>query len=418
MAAAGLDFGTSNTTLGAMTPQGPALLPLEDGATTIPSAIFYPQALGAEPAIGRAAVAAYVEGRPGRLMRALKSVLGSPLIEETTQVGRQRLRFRAVIAAYVGRIKRRAEQAAGRPLTHVVHGRPVHFVDGDAAADARAEETLRAIAHEAGFAEVSFQFEPIAAGLDYETQVGGEELALIADIGGGTSDFSIVRLGPDRRNRADRAADILANDGVRIGGTDFDRQFSLGAVMPLLGLGSPLKRAGLSMPAGPYHDLATWSAINRLYEPKVLRDLVELERDSRRPDLVGRLVRVVEDERGHALAIAVEDAKIAVADHGGTALDLAVVEPRLTLDADHDDLVRTTAVLAERIGARIGECLRQAGVAAGGIDALFLTGGSTRLAHVRGAITAALPDARVVEGDTFGSVGTGLTLEAVRRYGD
>lgn len=417
MTAAGLDFGTSNTTLGAMTAAGPALLPLEGESTTIPSAIFYPQALAAEPIIGREAVAAYVDGQAGRLMRALKSVLGSPLIDETTLVGRQRIRFRAVIAAYVGRVKRRAERAAGRELTHLVHGRPVHFVDGDAAADARAEATLREIALEAGFAEVSFQYEPIAAGLDYETQVTGEVLAFIADIGGGTSDFSVVRLGPDRMARADRAADILANDGVRIGGTDFDRQFSLGVVMPLLGLGSPLKRAGLSMPVAPYHDLATWSAINRLYEPRVMRDLLDLERDSLRPDLVARLVRVVEDERGHGLAIAVEEAKIAVADHGATVLDLAVAERGLSAAADHDRLVGTTNGLAERIGARVRDCLRQAGVAAASIDALFLTGGSTRLSHVRDSITAALPGARVVEGDTFGSVGTGLTLEAVRRYG-
>lgn len=417
MAAAGLDFGTSNTTLGVSGPGGAALLPLEDGRTTIPSAIFYPQAAAEEPSIGRAAVAAYVEGRHGRLMRALKSVLGSPLIEEATLVGRQRVRFRAVIAAYVGRIKRRAEAAAGRELTHLVHGRPVHFVDGDAEGDARAEETLRRIALEVGFREVSFQFEPIAAGLDYETQVNDEQIALIADIGGGTSDFSIVRLGPDRRDRADRADDILANDGVRIGGVDFDRQLGLGVVMPLLGLGSPLKRAGLSMPAAPYHDLATWSAINRLYEPKVLRDLRELERDSARPDLVGRLVHVVEDERGHGLAIAVEGAKIAVADHGAATLDLGFVEKGLQVVADHADLVASSATLAERIGARVDECLRQAGLGRADVDALFLTGGSTRLAHVRDAIVAAVPEARVVEGDTFGSVGTGLTLEAVRRYG-
>ncbi len=227
----------------------------------------------------------------------------------------------------------------------------MHFVDDDAEADARAEATLREIAREAGFQEISFQYEPIAAGLDYETQIDGEQLDLIADIGGGTSDFSVVRLGPERMRRSDRAADILANDGVRIGGTDFDRLFSLGVVMPLLGLGSPLKRAGLSMPASPYHDLATWSAINRLYEPKVMRDLLELERDSLRPELVGRLVRVVEDERGHGLAIAVEGAKIAVADHGATVLDLAIAEKGLSVAADHDDLVRTS----ERLSTRIGE---------------------------------------------------------------
>ena len=103
-----------------------------------------------------------------------------------------------------------------------------------------------------------------AAALDYERQISTEEVALIADIGGGTSDFSIVRLGPQRHGKADRAADILANDGVRIGGTDFDRQLSLGVIMPLFGFGSAMKRAGLEVPSRYFHDLATWSSINRM----------------------------------------------------------------------------------------------------------------------------------------------------------
>src|SRR5205814_10639157 len=106
----------------------------------------------------------------------------------------------------------------------------------------------RTIARGIGFDEVTFQFEPIAAALDYERQITSEEVALIADIGGGTSDFSIVRLGPDRHGKADRAADILANDGVRLGGTHFDRPLSLGVIMPPLGLRSAMQRAG---PAGP-----------------------------------------------------------------------------------------------------------------------------------------------------------------------
>ena len=280
MAACGLDFGTSNTTLGVADPEGPILLPLEGAHRTIPSAIFFE--LGREPVIGRAATAAYVEGLSGRLMRGLKSVLGTPLMEEATPVGRQRLRLRDIIARYLAAVKDRAETASGRSLDSVVHGRPVHFVDGDPEADRRAEDTLRAIARDVGFREVSFQYEPIAAALDYERQVRSEEIALVADIGGGTSDFSIVRLSPERRGRADRAGDILANDGVRIGGTDFDRQLSLGTVMPLLGLGSPMRRGDLAVPNAYFHDLATWSAINRLYNSKTLREIDEVVRDCAR----------------------------------------------------------------------------------------------------------------------------------------
>src|SRR3979409_531808 len=224
MSICGLDFGTSNTTLGTIERHAPVLAALEIGQTTIPSAIFYE--VDGAVLIGRKAVAAYVDGTPGRLMRSLKSVLGTSLIDETTRLGRERTRFRDVIAYYLGAVKRRAEQAADCELRDVVHGRPVHFVDDAPDADRKAEQTLREIAREVGFDDVTFQFEPIAAALDYEQQISAEEAALIADSGGGTSDFSIVRLGPERHTKANRSSDILANDGVRIGGTDFDAALS------------------------------------------------------------------------------------------------------------------------------------------------------------------------------------------------
>lgn len=415
MAAAGLDFGTSNTTLGVVTGGRPEMVRLEGGEDTLPSATFYYQ--DGSISVGRAAIAAYVGGEHGRLMRALKSVLGSALMDETTLVGRSRVKFRDVLKRYLAEVKKRGEEAAGAPLTHLVHGRPVHFVDGNPEADRLAEATLHAIARDLGFEEVSFQYEPIAASLDYEQQLSHEELALIADIGGGTSDFSIVRLGPERAKKAERASDVLANDGVRIGGTDFDRHLSLGTVMPLLGFRSKLARGELDVPSVYYHDLATWSAINRLYEPRVHRELVDLEKRAAEPELIHRLMRVVDDERGHTLAIDVEAAKIAVAENGAVTVPFDWLERGLSADIDHSELVRHTGELASRIGARVDACLDMAGVAAPDIDALFLTGGSTRLEHVRAAILASVPEARVVTGNVFGSVGTGLAVEAARRYG-
>jgi hypothetical chaperone protein len=415
MSICGLDFGTSNTTLGTIEDAAPVLAALENGQTTVPSAIFY-QADGAV-LIGRKAVDAYVEGVPGRLMRSLKSVLGTALIEETTRLGRERTSFRGVIAYYLGAVKRRAEQSAGRELRAAVHGRPVHFVDNAPDADRKAEQILREIAGEIGFEEVTFQFEPIAAALDYERQISSEEIALIADIGGGTSDFSIVRLGPDRHGKADRSADILANDGVRIGGTDFDRQLSLGVVMPLFGFGSPMKRAGLEVPSRYFHDLATWSNINRMYEPRVTAELRQVRQEASEPDLLNRLLRVVDEQRGHTLAMEVEEAKILLSDTSRADIPLQWVAPGLAAAVTRPDLVGHTRQLAERIAARIKLCLAQAKLSADAIDAVFLTGGSVRLAHVRKAITNAVPSARIVEGDIFGAVGKGLTLEALRRYG-
>jgi hypothetical chaperone protein len=415
MSICGLDFGTSNTTLGTIEGQAPVLAALEINQTTIPSAIFYE--VDGAVLIGRKAIEAYVDGVPGRLMRSLKSVLGTSLIDETTRLGRERISFRDVIGYYLAAVKRRAEQATGRELREVVHGRPVHFVDNAPDADRAAERTLREIAREIGFDEVTFQFEPIAAALDYERQISIEEIALIADIGGGTSDFSIVRLSPQRHRKADRATDILANDGVRVGGTDFDRQLSLGLVMPLFGFGSAMKRAGLDVPSRYFHDLATWSNINRMYEPRVIADIRQVRQQAAEPGLLDRLVRVVDEQRGHTLAMEVEDAKIALSDRRKTAISLEWVAPGLDAAVSRPDLVSHTMQLAERIAARIKICLAQARLSAEDIDAVFLTGGSVKLAHVRKAIIRAAPSARVVEGDTFGAVGKGLSLEALRRYG-
>jgi hypothetical chaperone protein len=415
MSICGLDFGTSNTTLGTIEGHAPVLAALEAGQTTVPSAIFYE--VDGAVLIGRKAIEAYVDGAPGRLMRSLKSVLGTSLIDETTRLGRERTSFRNVIAYYLGAVKRRAEQATDRELRDVVHGRPVHFVDNAPDADRKAEQTLRQIAREIGFDDVTFQFEPIAAALEYERQITSEEVALIADIGGGTSDFSIVRLGPERHGKGDRTADILANDGVRIGGTDFDRLLSLGVVMPLFGFGSAMKRPGLDVPSSYFQDLATWSNINRMYEPRVIADIRQVRQEATEPALIDRLVRVVDEQRGHTLAMEVEDAKIALTDQRRADIPLEWVTPGLRAAIGRPDLVSHTSQLAERIAARIKNCLSQARLTADDIDAVFLTGGSVMLAHVRKAIISAVPSARIVEGDTFGAVGKGLTLEALRRYG-
>ena len=191
--ACGVDFGTSNSTVGFQRPGQPVLLPLEDGKPTLPSVVFF-NADDNVVRFGRAALTDYLAGHEGRLMRSLKSLLGTSLIDSQTEVQGRALPFRELLAQFVRELKQRAEQAAGQPFTRAVFGRPVHFVDEDETADRLAEDTLREIALAAGFQDLSFQYEPIAAAFDYESGIQQEELVLIADIGGGTSDFSLVRL--------------------------------------------------------------------------------------------------------------------------------------------------------------------------------------------------------------------------------
>ena len=248
MIACGLDFGTSNSAIGVARDGTIALAPLEGDRTLMPSAVFFDEENRGRVAFGSEAVAAYVGQTEGRLMRPLKTILASPLIDETTSLGGRKVPLVDVVELFVRHLKHRAEALAGEEITAVVHGRPVCFVDDDGAADARAQDVLELVARRVGFRDVAFAYEPIAAAHDYEQTAQAEELVLIADIGGGTSDFSLVRIGPRRSGRLDRADDILATAGTRLGGTDFDSALSLAAVMPLMGLGTRLVEKDLPVP--------------------------------------------------------------------------------------------------------------------------------------------------------------------------
>src|SRR5258708_14883115 len=164
--------------------------------------------------------------------------------------------------------------------------------------------------------------------------------------------------------------------------------------MPLFGFGSAMKRPGLDVPSSYFHDFAPWSHLNRMYEPRVLADIREVRQEASQPDLIDRLVRVVDEQRGHTLAMEVEDAKIALSDQRRADIPLEWVAPGLRAAIGRPDLVSHTRQLAERIGARIKICLAQARLAADDIDAVFLTGGSVRLSHVPTTIIKAVPSAR------------------------
>lgn len=410
MASCGIDFGTSNSTLGICGAAGARLVPLEGAEVTLPSAVFWAE--DGPPLMGRAAIAAYLEGEEGRLMRGLKSTLGSGLIAERTRVGNRSISFREVLARFLGAMRAHAPQAEA-----VVMGRPVHFVDDDAAGDAAAETALAEIAREIGFAQVSFQYEPIAAALDYESRLSAEELVLIFDIGGGTSDVSLVRVGPNRAGRPDRAADILGNDGIRLGGTDVDRLLSLAAALPHLGFGAATKGGAGTMPRHYYLDLATWHRINQMYTRQTATDLKALRHEIDRPELIDRLMRLIEGQHCHALAMEVERVKIALSGAEAERLMLAPLCGAPNPMVRRDLLEQTLAPPLARLEALIARVLAQGAVRPDQVQTVFLTGGSSRLPALQALLTRMLPEARQDRGDDFGSVGTGLALEAARRFG-
>ena len=425
---AAIDFGTSNSAIAL--PLGERevrLVELEPGHATMPTAVFYRSdgnAALAEPErlYGRAAVAAYVEGIDGRLMRSMKSILGSPLVEQSTDVGGGRgVRYIDIIAGYLRHLKRQAEAAAGAPLTRVVLGRPVFFVDGEPDRDAQAQAALAAAARQIGFAEVHFQYEPIAAALDHESNIDHEQLVLVADIGGGTSDFSLVRVGPQRRGRVDRRGDILANHGVHIAGTDFDRHLELTAILPLFGYGSfgPPQggQPGREVPSSVYFDLATWHLINTVYTPSRVAELRRMKSWYTEPAQHRRLMTVLDERLGHAMAAAAEQAKIDVATGGAAQIDLDAVEPALSAFLSEARVAEAIEADLSRIVAAALETVRMAGVAPERLEVLYFTGGSTGLSALVDRIAAGFPAAQCVRGNRFASVAQGLGLHACALYG-
>ena len=413
--ACGLDFGTSNSTVGIVEAGHARLLPLEDGKPTLPSVVFF-NADEDHTCYGRQALTEYLEGYEGRLMRALKSILGTSLIDGKTEVQGRSLPFRELLGQFIGELRSRAQLQSGHPLESAILGRPVHFIDDDATADQQAQNTLADIARAVGFKHIEFQFEPIAAAFDYESTLSREELVLIVDIGGGTSDFSLLRLSPERARQAERRNDILANAGVHIGGTDFDRALSLAAVMPQLGYKS-LLASGAEMPSSYYFNLATWHTINFLYARNVLPGLQDLYRNAQEKPKLERLIRLIQQRAGHWLALQVEAAKISLSEQEETRLDFDELDPELSHPITRDEFDRSIESLVEQIGKTLDDLLLQANIGAAHVDTVYFTGGASGVPLLRARLADHLPQARHVEGDRFGSIGIGLALDAQRKFG-
>ncbi|WP_462401431.1 Hsp70 family protein [Pseudomonas sp. Marseille-QA0332] len=413
--ACGIDFGTSNSTVGWYRPGVETLLALEDGKITLPSVVFF-NLEERRPAYGRMALHEYLEGYEGRLMRSLKSLLGSKLIKHDTSVLGTALPFKDLLGMFIGELRQRAQANAGRSFDEVVLGRPVFFVDEDPVADQEAEDTLAEVARKIGFKEVSFQYEPIAAAFDYESGISREELVLIVDIGGGTSDFSLVRLAPERHLLDDRHGDILATGGVHIGGTDFDKQLSLQGVMPLFGYGSRMKSQAL-MPTSYHLNLATWHTINSLYSQKSQLSLGSMRYDIEDTVGIDRLFKLIEQRAGHWLAMEVETSKIELTEQQNRCIDLRRIEPDLAVELTRPLFEDAIEGLLQRVRGSVGELLSKAGIGQSQVDTVFFTGGSSGIPALRQSIAAMLPNARHVEGNRFGSIGSGLAIEARKRYG-
>lgn len=411
MAVLGIDFGTSNTAAGVMIDDRPHLIAVEPERTTLPTSVFFDYDRKVTT-YGSEANAALIDGREGRFMRALKSVLGTSLMREKRQIAYERLTLIEVVARFLRMLRDRAEAETGETYDVALSGRPVRFHSSDAARNAQAEVDLREAYMVAGYRDVAFMYEPEAAALASGPLEPGT-LGLIVDIGGGTSDFSIFTRDGDQTR-------IIASHGVRVGGTDFDRAISIASVMPLLGRGAPVRNElGDGQHIAPnaiYNDLATWQKIPFVYTPENRRMAADYAKLGVNPGLFARLQTVLQMELGHDIAFAVEDGKIRLnaPDIAQTSIDLDLIAPNLTADLTKDAMAAILNDHATEIRRCAEETLAMAEITPEHIGKIVFVGGSSLLAVVANTMVAMFPHAALEQAEAFTAVADGLAIAAAK----
>ena len=418
----GIDFGTTNSAVSVVDEKlNSKQIIFEKNKETIPTTIFFPEENTYNPKYGSQAIEEYISGGLGRFMRSIKRILGTDLMSLKTEVNDIRISYEDIICYFIRYLKNTAEAQIGVELDKVVLGRPVHFQDYAPDADKKAESFLRHIAVNAGFKEVQFQYEPLAAAYAHEQQLAKEKLACVVDIGGGTSDFSVIRLGPERKKQTDRQKDILANTGVRIGGNDFDRDLALKCIMPELGYGTMLKpnpynNRILPVPFTPYTMLAEWSSINNLYTYKEKKNIDKIYEESAVPEKVGILREVVQRELGHTLLNKIENGKIALTNQDSAITELDFLKHPRNIGINKKDFEESIKSDTQKIINSTAECLRDAGVGYKDIELIILTGGSTEIPYIKREICKLFKTASISESGKFSSVSKGLGYSASRLY--
>lgn len=316
--------------------------------------------------------------------------------------------FEDLVCAMMLHIRQQGESQLDQPIEQAVIGRPINFqgLGGDEANE-QAQGILLRAAKRAGFRDVEFQFEPVAAGLDFEATLKKETRVLVVDIGGGTTDCSMLLMGPEWRNKADRRESLLGHSGCRVGGNDLDIMLAFKTLMPLLGLGGSTQK-GIALPALPWwnavaiNDVPAQSEFYSAACGKLLRDLI---RDAQNPDQVTHLLKVWQQKLSYRLVRAAEESKIALSEQPITSASLAFIASPLQAET-------STSQLEEAINQPLERILEQVHLAlatcATKPEVIYLTGGSARSPILRAALQQALPDTPIASGDDFGSVTAGL----------
>ena len=422
MRVVGLDFGTTHSAIAVWEGHGPprlASFAIDGGNTAAFRSILHfepdPDDERRPPQVraGPRAIERYLEtSGDGRLVQSIKSFLASPLFERTEIFGAV-YELEDLVGRLLGELREAAEAELGPLGTRVVVGRPVRFAGDAKHLDERlALSRLRSALARAGFHEVHFELEPVAAAHHYGLRIDGPERVLIGDFGGGTSDFSVLQLSP-----ADGAAraEVLGTSGVGVAGDAFDARLVRQLVAPALGRGtryrSPFGEV-LPVPAWLYAHLERWHHLSFLKAPPALALLAELEREALEPERIRAFSRLVREDRGFHVYRAIEAAKHELSSRtesrvryrdAGFALDAAVAR------CEFQSWIAGELAKIERC---VDEVLTQSGVAAAAIDRVFLTGGSALVPAVRAIFERRFGAEKIRGGEELTSVASGLALRA------
>ena len=419
----GLDFGTTNSAIAVADARRQATLAtFATGADTTPSfrsILYFParerySQQKIETQAGPEAINSYLEAdTKGRLIVSIKSYLASPLFTSTSINGRN-YTLEDLIAIILRRLRTAAMQQFGTSASQVVLGRPVRFSGAEnEAGEQLALQRLKTAAELAGFQQISFELEPVAAAYQYETQLDHDELVLIGDFGGGTSDFTLARLGPGRK-KAGRSP-VLGTSGVAIAGDTFDSRIMMRLVAPKLGLGSHYVSLGkqLPVPVWVYSQLSSWHHMFLLKEPKTMTVLREVKNQAVEPEKVGALVQIISENLGYALYRAVEQTKVGLTSEERAGFLFAQSTARLQDLLERWQFESWIQEDIQSISACIRSLLDQCGVKPAHIDSIFLTGGSSFVPVVRRFFSRTFGADKLRSGEELTTVAKGLALRAL-----
>jgi hypothetical chaperone protein len=425
----GIDFGTTNSSVALAMPDADVQLAafslLGEDTPSFRSVIYLEQLKGdsgvrrIHAAAGPEAIEEYLDAeKKGRLIQSLKSYLASRTFTGTSIFGRHYTLERLVSQMLTG-LREAAERQFGKPIRHALAGRPIRFVGAESDADdTYAVMRLRSAFELAGFESVEFEFEPVAAAYSYESTLDRDELILIGDFGGGTSDFSLLRVGPGVRRRGRTPEDTLGIGGVPLAGDAFDARIVRKLVSPALGSDSLAQSLNKTLPAVPawiYSNLERWHYLSFLRT----RDVMEILRSARlralEPKRIQALANLIEEDLGYQLHQAVQRVKFELSHADAAEFRFSDGSMDLRIPVTRADFESWIANDLAAIEHSIDSLLATSGIDPRQIDRVFLTGGTSFVPAVRRIFARRFGEHRVRSGNEFTSVARGLALSASRR---